>query len=454
MIFLAGSLLSIVIALSFGLVLRSSEGNGVRRPFALIFLCGFALFQGVSPIVSITSGDFQGYRIRDPEATFITFVLYSTLFLLCFLISYFLWQGLPVPRKKSITTSWFQPLSYQQMVGTAVGLCAVSVLLRELESIQLVGDLAEFAAISSASVSGAVIAFVVGRQPRRAVSVAIFGALLAINIYTAGIGSFGRRPFLAIGLSVLWGLIWGGKQSRTKIQEVKTNRLAWFAALVSLAGLAAFSATREHSIIARQRSAHEVLAAMGQADVWEGIGMLLRGQDAGAASMWVIENYPENRSYRYFEAAAYAVVYPVPRTIWKGKPWPLSNRLHYEAGFRRLMDGTSTRGPGIIGHGAAEGGVIVLGLYGFLLGMLFNMGDRLVMLAQHAPMRLLGLSGGFAHLMAVPRGDTGSAIWRFGFMTFTGVMIAVLISSIVGMGLRSTSISLAGTVARGYGETQ
>ncbi len=95
--------------------------------------------------------------------------------------------------------------------------------------------------------------------------------------------------------------------------------------------------------------------------------------------------------------------YPVPHRIWPGKPIPVGNRMTQIL----QMPHSTPFSVGISGHGAFEGGILILILYGFLIGTGTMFFDQPMLLQPSNPFLISILSAAIPHIIALPRGDLG-----------------------------------------------
>jgi len=215
-----------------------------------------------------------------------------------------------------------------------------------------------------------------------------------------------RRPLVGIFMAMLWGayyFLWRG----SSMQKISFKTLAISA--VPILFVAAFSTTRWISGVGAT-SVSDHLDNMQQADVEAGLLGLVSGQDTGSVSFWLIENYPERMPYKYFNTFKVCVSYAVPRELWPDKPVAMSMLYPEIAGQENVPYGIFNVGPGVIGHGASEGGIISTVLYAIWIAVFLRFIDAIILTQGSKPFAIGITCSGLGHILAIARGESGSFI--------------------------------------------
>jgi hypothetical protein len=100
----------------------------------------------------------------------------------------------------------------------------------------------------------------------------------------------------------------------------------------------------------------------------------------------------------------FALAYPIPRSIWPGKPAALGIVIVTDA---VRYQGYTNWGCGIAGQAAYEGGLPVAALYGYLAAFVLGLFDTALKRQPTNPFLIAMLAAASAHLLAWPRGDLG-----------------------------------------------
>lgn len=378
-----------------------------------VFLLGILIFQVVSPFVTLLTGENYRFHILETEKTSFYFILYLYLFLFPFVF-----VNLKRTKKKKKLKEEEKDFDFVYKISGKKllifsGFLLFAGLFTSIFASDGSGSFTHFLSLASFAFLGGVgvvVGFLVARKECRQPIIIILAIVFAIfAAYFAYDGVFGRRPIL----NVLLGLVYGVSWARMFKLRVRSFIIVSVFCLGSFVFLSFLTGSRTHS--SDVKLGIQKIHFTGDTFI-RGIQLLFSGQDTGAASFWIIENFPDHEEVSYFQAPLYALVYPIPRAIWKNKPIPLSSRLHYYAGFRNDIDNLgSTRGPGIVGHGVAEGGVVTLMVYGIFLGWFFRVLDSMV-LGKAARFPLIVSAGcGLGYVLGFARGDLGSAFWRWSF---------------------------------------
>ncbi|GAB5560434.1 MAG: hypothetical protein SynsKO_20810 [Synoicihabitans sp.] len=107
---------------------------------------------------------------------------------------------------------------------------------------------------------------------------------------------------------------------------------------------------------------------------------------------------------RFMHTIYVLLTFPIPRSLWPGKPDHLGKRIPFEAGI--LPWGTpTTAGPGIAGHIYHDGGLFVGIIYGLIMGLFLRFMDIMLINVRKNPVILCILAAVSMHLVGWTRGD-------------------------------------------------
>ena len=266
-----------------------------------------------------------------------------------------------------------------------------------------------------------------------------FVVLLTLSVIAvAGVvtiyGDFGRRDLLGVIGCIGWAAFHG------YWKHLGFKAAWWRLVVVGSAGflfLAAFTAAREGSF--RDKSSTEILSSLQGADVGSGAWDLITGQNAGANSMWIMENYPENRDFDTFHTLRSVVLFPIPRTfIPELKPVALALSMPDDAGIRNKPENWNI-GPGIIGHIAHDNGWLAMIPYALFIGLYLRFFDEVVRQNPLNPFAILPMGVALGQFIGMPRGEFAlffvlSIVYSFG--TFAVMMLCYQGMKILGWTIR------------------
>lgn len=259
------------------------------------------------------------------------------------------------------------------------------------------------------------------------------GVIVVAAVVTIS-GDFGRRDLLGVIGCIGWAAFHG------YWKHLGFKAAWWRLVVVGSAGflfLAAFTAAREGSF--RDKSSTEILASLQGADVGSGAWDLITGQNAGANSMWIMEEYPENRDFDTFHTLRSVVLFPIPRTfIPELKPVALALSMPDDAGIRNKPENWNI-GPGIIGHIAHDNGWLAMIPYALFIGLYLRFFDEVVRQNPLNPFAILPMGVALGQFIGMPRGEFAlffvlSIVYSFG--TFAVMMLCYQGMKILGWTIR------------------
>jgi hypothetical protein len=308
---------------------------------------------------------------------------------------------------------WFQPTSKDvrmYMVFVLVA-CAITMALSFVTAgITFFGPLINNMA-RKACIVATVFAFVLWyKKPANIATLGLFlGVFSTAGIYSMMI-SVGRRMLLSVGLgpvlAVYWITLRNWKPSKSLLAIVILG-------IGLFVGSAAYSNFRHfhRSSDDNSRSAGKILEQVKNVDLNETLDNIAKNQFRYFAQSNVKYSLlvrkavvlsfvePEPANTLYFLAS-----YPIPRRIWSEKPMTIGRRIgHHILGLPQTVN----FGVGIGGHGAFEGGPLIMIVYACLIAGLIRFIDDPMRLQPSNPFLISLLACAMPHVLALPRGDFG-----------------------------------------------
>ncbi|MBN2022631.1 MAG: hypothetical protein JW809_07535 [Pirellulales bacterium] len=374
-----------------------------------MFLAGSALFVGYATIAAVAprTGGFGAWGFtRYVAADYLRYCAGVVVFFATIIVVYYK-ARLPRRLAGRLFLKW--PPNSAGVLYLMLPVCALPILAMFFAP--NVHGLGPFLT----SIGFPVIAFVVVfsfvawyKHPINPVLLATFVVALMGMLILASI-VFGRRPFVGVLASIPIALYWLRWRYRRPLRVLVAVSLVSFAALC-LVG--AYLQVREFgvnltlaTVIERTKN---IVARVFTPNLGSG-SMLV--QDTAACSLLTIHMYTHELSPKPFNAAYFVLVNPIPRAIWPGKPDSLGHTLPADSAELyglRGMDPSLNLGPGIIGHGYHEGGLIMLVFYAILAGLALRFIDEILMRQPDNPYFLGFLAASSGHIVGWARGDIGN----------------------------------------------
>lgn len=390
-----------------------------------IAIVGFILFQLTSAAIPAWSGRNPIYRLSDWDGTSFKYAAMATVFCAVFLFCYekgWLSKKLAarLPTTRAVPT-------LGTVLSLAVLMTVLSIGLRFGLRIPYIGILANNAGLAFAAIAGGLVGWAwAPRLFNPAIAFAailILGANLVVTLY----GAFGRRELVGVGVCFLFGAYYSHlRYLRPSTVIARVLVLA----IPPLLFIAAFTSVRGSKGEGRELGA-AVSAMRTQSDVKTGLLRLFDGQNVGAGSMWLLENYPDRYEHRHLMTISYFFVNPVPRAWWPEKPQPLSAQMAEKVRMKDVDTSILNIGPGILGHAASEGGWYALLIYAVIGGLFLRFFDEIIALGAITPFVVLPFGSVTGHILGMPRGETS----LFTFQTILGIVstyiVLLLISRVV-----------------------
>lgn len=231
----------------------------------------------------------------------------------------------------------------------------------------------------------------------------LFFVALAMGTISSTVGLPGRRLLLGVMLAVPW--MWYFVVWRYRRPASNLARVAVFF-VVGVIGLIMYSPLRdmtnrtaaEEATISKRVEQFTDLLTNPRIDPT--VIKYILYADTVPNTLYVLENYPGNHSFKPFHGLIWFFSNPIPRTVWPGKPEA------FGAILRDQMNVPPNLGPGIIAHGWQEAWVIGVVLYAVFFGLLVGMVDRASADRCWNPYFLAVFGGNLGNVIALPRGDT------------------------------------------------
>ena len=416
-IYLSGLSLAILALMIIQFTRRQVELLSLRN----FFLLGLIIFQLTSAIPPIVTQRNNRYTLQDWPAAGMMFTVMATIFVVLF-FTFYRW-GIGAKQLARLTpTAKIYP-SEPLMFFLAIALTAVAIVGRAGVEIpnNTVSALMGKVALAFSAMACGMAGWIWAPRLFNPV-IAIFAAgIVMTNLALVLSETFGRRPLVAIGAAVLFGMYYSYWRHMRFMQMAP--RLALIA-IPPVVLLAAFTSVRE----SQQRET--LTARVGQitsaSNLDEGFLDLLSGQNCAPTSMWLIDNYPERFEYRHLMTIKYFFMLPIPRAIWHTKPEPLSTEIAAKARIQGVRQDELKIGPGVVGHAAAEGGFYALVIYGIVAGLFIRYFDELIRLKPSNPYVVLPIGSAMGQIVGLPRGDAAV----FG-ANFVAAVLGAYVSTLV-----------------------
>ncbi len=392
-------------------------------------LMGLILFQLSSAAYSLVAADYGKYPVNNPTKTGGIFCAMITTFVILSLWAYR--RGWFVTRlARRLPTTHASPGDVALLLNAFL-ITIVAVVMRFGVAIPYISIVAGTVAIGLNAVSSGLVGWVWGRQIRNPVYLVYGLLIIAANLAVVMSFSFGRRGIVAVGGIIVWGMYY------SYWRHLRTTGILSRMAIVGLPPvifLVLFTSVRSagrsaSGIDTSQLTASRQIQNIIQGgSIVRGLTFLASGQYAGAITLFLIENCPENFEYRHMESVYYFFVLPVPRAWWPGKPNPLSQQIARMARVSRVSWTRLKLGPGIIGHAAAEGGWYAVVVYAILGGLLFRFFDEIIRINLDSPFVVLAVGSAMGHFIGLPRGSAPN----FAFLAVVTVCGALALMVMLG----------------------
>ncbi|MEZ6242467.1 MAG: hypothetical protein R3B57_05430 [Phycisphaerales bacterium] len=391
----------ILAALVVGLMLRQyARGTHDLLSLRNVALAGFVVFQLTSAAQVMRARYMGAFTLHDPVQTGLAYAVWSTTFLVVFLVAYAWGPGVkrlaakPNPSRTDVTDRTLRLFAI---------ICLFSGAFFMVLPIPLVSLVTSKVGFGLMAIAAGLGGWMWARRPTALETILPSFTVLAAALASSMIIGFGRRPLIA----VVGCFIFAAYFSRWRYLPPKAviQRLA-AVAIPAVLAVALFTSARGGL---RDTGAGPVaqIKAVVTANPVEGLSMLADGQGAAAKSMWLMEQFPEQYEYRPFSTLLYAFYFPVPRSWWNDKPTTLSMDLPQLARVQRVNRDVLTLGPGAIGHAAVDGGFLVLIIYAVLAALGLRLADEIIVRHATQPLVVLPVACALGQVLGLSRGEAG-----------------------------------------------
>jgi hypothetical protein len=262
-----------------------------------------------------------------------------------------------------------------------------------------------------ASIVAVVFAFVLWyRRPANVALLFAFMGVFCLACIYAMMIFLGRRMLLAVGLGPVLVLYW---MTLRNWRPGKCLLAIGICGAILFVGSAAYSSFRHFHRTSDDgaRTASGVIEQLKTLDVNRIANMIASNQlrffaqsnvkysllVQKAIALELVETEPANTLY-------FLASYPVPRRLWGEKPMTIGRRIGH---YILELPQTTNFGVGIGGHGAFEGGPIIMVVYAYLIAFLIRLIDIPLQRQPTNPFLISLLAAAMPHVLALPRGDFG-----------------------------------------------
>lgn len=381
-------------------------------------LVGLIIFQVTSAALRLWQDRFDPFLLAEPTRAGLEFAFWVTLFTILVFVSYNAgWIAKPLARKVPVATVVPNAMT---MLFMALILVVLGAALRLGTAIPLLAILADFLGTGFCAMAAGLVGWVWGKRLLNPVLIAYGLLILAVGSFVVVYGAFGRRGLVAIGGALLWGMYYANWRHMAPVKMWARLAIVSVIPIIFIALYTDARSAGEH-----KRTTEQHLRAMGSASLPRGIALLLDGQNTGAETLWLIENYPERFNQRPLFTLWYTVGVMVPRVIWPDKPVALSNTVATDARIKKVNRDKIKLSPGIIGSAAAEGGWYAVIIYGIAFGLFLRFFDEIVRLAPWSPFAVLPVASSLGQILGLARGET-SVFANTYILTVAGCWITML----------------------------
>jgi hypothetical protein len=365
------------------------------------YLGGFIVYQLVSPAATLSSSNWHNFRINDPERAGTWVLLFAFSFLVVFLLSYHKLPFTPWLARK--LTGRAQPVEANDALLTGLAIAVVTIAIPMWlvgTKIPVMRALAGYVPVALSALACAIAGWVWGKRRLNPAVLAMVAFVLVTGMGLAMTNAVSRRPLI----SILGGFTWGAYYRWAR--HVSPARLvAYTVPLVLLGGafVSAFTAIRSHKT--PEMEVQATVQQMRGGDVKAGAMELLSGQASGAATLWILEHYPDQVEYKHLFSFRYMLYWYIPRLLWEDKPETLANDIAGIASVKGVNPDAITMPPGVIGYAGAEGGFYALVLYALFFGQFTRFFDELIRLNPDNPYVILPVGCAIGQFLGLARGE-------------------------------------------------
>ncbi len=233
-------------------------------------------------------------------------------------------------------------------------------------------------------------------------------ALIMIVLLSLLRGEFGRRAVLSGVLAVAWGMYYFRWQFKTAIMNTPKYAVWGLAIVLLIGGVTAIRSRKAETYSLRYR----IFAVIDAISLEEARNLFY--SDTFASSVYAIERYTSDLRPQPFHSTLYTLAHPIPRAIWPDKPISLAEILNDVVTVKTLKQ--FNWGPGLMGHAWHEGGLLFVGYFALVFGLLYGAVDRRLMQQASNPYFVAVSGAALGQVIAMARGDIGFFMvnWIYG----------------------------------------
>ncbi len=382
-----------------------------------IFLTGFVIFQPSSGAFSLWTGDWGQYPVMERGMSGLLFAVFCTGFYMVFEAIY---RHLPGPPTLSrVFAAPRAQFKDQGLLALAIALGIIGTLGLIFFRKGAIAIIGSYTAMGFKTAAAVLAGWVMIKRIKNPVFVAICIGLLLMLI-VPHLRQFSRRPILSLGAAVVWGMYYAQFRYLPPKQAMKRLTIVCVIPVLLVLFVTGLRTSSQRNTSLSKRM--ESLVSLSW--VAPGVSKILDGQHTAAGSMWAMEVFPEEHEQRHLFQVKYFLVYAVPRNLWPNKPSALSQDVPDM--LRVRAPDNYTLPPGVIGYGAAEGGIYAMFVYAMLLGMYCRLFDEYLTTHGNLPLVIAPLGAGLGHIMGIARGEPSQFAFLY-LLTIAGVWLSLTI---------------------------
>ena len=395
--------------------------------FNNIFLVGSSIFIGLSGINAV----YQGHYFPYSGDTYVRFFVSTSLFYATYVISYY-----KVVRPYRAGLRFGHSMPVWNPIGVALFfLCLLPLLLAPAVAPQIPGIgrvFTQLGFIVPGFVAAAALWAWLQRKTNLFILLAALAAIAVAILSLLAVGG-GRRA--------LYGAIFGIPVTYYWMSMRKWRPFSVILVVASMLFVGIIFDRAYDSVrwIGTSRSSQEIDGAderirliSGKFNITNVTTVVRMGQTGVEYSLMSIHFYSGQNSLLSvspLHSLYVLLTFPIPRMIWESKPRHLGLTLPFDA--RIFEDGTKTNaGPGIAGHLANDGGLLLALPYAILLAMGIRYLDGILHARGDDPLVLGFMAASCFHILGWSRGDISSfTIWPlfcFAFLLVVRRLVVVV----------------------------
>lgn len=332
-----------------------------------IFLLGSINFVGISAVQSGLADSHQ-YSVPNDE-DYLRFVLGATTFYVVACLTYFRFK---FPRKAAAATlNRTFPQSSSALIPLSLVCAALALGPFIYPNVQFIGQIVILAGLYG-GVFG--IVFIMACWLARPFNALLLLILIGLFGFCGIVTSsgYGRRDTMSVLLALPITIYWLRLRFRSVLSTFFLAAVFGGLILGVLAGLSAVRGSGDDSGTVGG-AASKLVSALLNVDF--NLGLSLVGGDTTDASLAAIQLYTNTLDPEPFFYFRYLLVHPIPRAWYPEKVSALGITLPDDLRLRFFSESFSL-GPGIVGHGYHEGGLLMLAFYAFFFASIFRYFDE------------------------------------------------------------------------------